>query len=115
VRISSHPPAAGPRGFRTVSLAVGGRGVGIGWNHGPFGIRILIFYRLLGDRIERRAKVGVVGRGGFDGLVSKQVGAGTRAIESACSMAQMTTSWHAARLPIRTLRAIRPTALALSY
>jgi len=36
---------------------VGGYGVGVGWNHGPFGIRILIFYRLLGDRIERRAKM----------------------------------------------------------
>jgi hypothetical protein len=30
------------------------RGAGIGWNHGPFEIGLLIFHRLLGDRIGRR-------------------------------------------------------------
>ena len=38
-------------------------------------MRVLIFYRLSGDCVERRAEIGVVGRGGLDGLIGEQVGA----------------------------------------
>jgi hypothetical protein len=48
----------------------------------------LIFYRLSGDCVERRAEIGVVGRGGLDGLIGEQVGARARLAVS-CSAAAM--------------------------
>lgn len=63
---ASHSKVSGPS-----PPLFGGPGVGVGWNHDSFWIGVLIFYRLLGDCIERRAEVGVVGRGGFDGLIGE--------------------------------------------
>jgi hypothetical protein len=57
----------------TILLRVCGHDFGIRWNHHPFGI-ILFVRRWLRDGIERRAVVGVVVRGGLDGLIGEQVG-----------------------------------------